>query len=150
MIIPYAGLNAALCTINYPTLDPDSWYINSKKQQISFIADRLGILAYANIALAVIFSGRNTPLLWISGRSRTDILTFHRWVARIAAIQSIVHVVLYWTNTSRFGYNMFTLSAGIRTVNFNPNYWTYGIIAVVTMGSMVFVFSVLLVSQYPK
>ena len=100
-------------------------------------------MAFANIALAVIFSGRNTPLLWITGKSRTDILTFHRWVARVAAVQAVAHVIIYWTNTSRFGYNMFTLSAGMRTVSFNPMYWTYGIVAVGAMGFMVFVLSIL-------
>lgn len=143
LILLYIAINAAFCAINYPTLKLDTWYISTKKQRISFVADRLGILSFANIALAIMFSGRNTPLLWITGRSRMEILTFHRWIARVAAIQGIVHVVLYWINTSRFGYNMFTLSAGIHTVGFNQIYWTYGIIAVIGLGFMVFVFSML-------
>jgi predicted ferric reductase len=143
LILCYIALNAVLCSISYPTLTPDTWYISSKKQQTSLIADRLGVLCYANIALAIMFSGRNTPLLWITGCSRSDIITFHRWVARVAAIEGVVHVVLYWNGTSRSGYNMFTLAAGIHTVNYNPSYWTWGIIAVIAMGFMVAVFSML-------
>jgi predicted ferric reductase len=143
LILAYVALNAVLCAINYPTIKPDTWYLSSNKQKISFIADRLGILSLANISLAIMFSGRNTPLLWITGRSRTEVLTFHRWVARVAAVQGIVHVVLYWSNTNSSGYNMFTLSAGIHTIRFDNNYWTYGIIAVIALGGMVSVLSML-------
>ena len=89
------------------------------------------------------FSGRNTPILFLTGRSRTDILTFHRWVARVAAVQGIVHVVLYWNDTNQFGYNMFMLSAGIHTIGYNPNYWDLGIMAVIAISFMVFVFAML-------
>jgi predicted ferric reductase len=143
LVLCYIALNAVLCAINYPTLTPDTWYISSKKQHTSLIADRLGVLCYANIALTIMFSGRNTPLLWITGCSRSDIITFHRWVARVTAIEGVVHVVLYWNGTNSSGYNMFTLAAGIHTVNYNPSYWTWGIIAVIAMGFMVAVFSML-------
>jgi predicted ferric reductase len=129
-------------------MNPDTWYVRTKKQQQSFIGNRTGILCYANIALAIMFSGRNTPLLWITGRSRTEILTFHRWVARIAAIEGIIHAGLYWSNTNTQGYNMYTLAAGIHTVNYNGRYWTAGIIAVICLGLMAFVFSTLPVRSY--
>ena len=99
LILCYIALNAVLCAINYPVLIPDTWYISTKKQHTSLVADRLGVLCYANIALAIMFSGRNTPLLWITGCSRSDIITFHRWVARVTAIEGAVHVVLYWNGT---------------------------------------------------
>jgi hypothetical protein len=89
------------------------------------------------------FSGRNTPLLWITGTHRTDIITFHRWTARIAAIEGIAHVVLYWGSTNSNGYNMFTLSAGIHTIAYNNSYWMFGIIAIGALVALVFVFSVL-------
>jgi hypothetical protein len=106
LIICYIALNAALCAVNYPSLTPDTWYISSKKQHTSWIGNRLGVLSYANIALAIMFSGRNTPLLWITGCSRTDIITFHRWVARVAALESFIHVVLYWGGTNNVGSKM--------------------------------------------
>ena len=143
LILAYIALNAVLCAINYPAISPDIWYFSSNKQRISFAADRLGILSFANISLAIMFSGRNTPLLWITGRSRTEILTFHRWVARVAAIQGVAHAALYWTNTDSYGYHVFTLSAGIHAVNFNNNYWSYGIIAVIALVAMISVLSIL-------
>jgi predicted ferric reductase len=143
LILGYIALNAALCAINYPVLTPDTWYVSTKKQHTSWVADRLGVLCYANIALAIMFSGRNTPLLWITGCGRSDIVTFHRWAARVAAIEGVVHVVLYWSGTNSNGYKMFTQTAGIHTVNYNPFYWSFGIIAVITLGFMVAVFSML-------
>lgn len=143
LIVIYIILNAILCAINYPTPLPNTWYLTKNKHLISLIADRLGILTFANITLAIMFAGRNTPILFLTGRSRTDILTFHRWVARVATVQGIVHVVLYWNDTNQFGYNMFMLSAGIHTIGYNPNYWDLGIMAVIAMSFMVFGFAML-------
>jgi predicted ferric reductase len=143
LIICYVALNAALCAINYPTQVPDTWFISTSKQRISWISNRLGVLCFANIALTIMFSGRNTPLSWITGADRSDILTFHRWASRVAAAQAIGHVVLYWTNTSESGEGMFTLAANIHVVNFDSSYWAFGIGAVVAMGFLVVVFSIL-------
>lgn len=143
LILCYIALNAVFCVIKSPTLTPDTWYVSTKKQHTSWVADRLGVLCFANIALTIMFSGRNTPLLWITGCSRTNIITFHRWVARVAAIEGVVHAVLYWNGTNSDGYRMFTLASGIHTVNYNSSYWGFGIIAVIAMGSMVAVFSIL-------
>jgi predicted ferric reductase len=143
LILCYIALNAALCAINHPTLTPDTWYIKSKKQQTSWLADRLGVLTYANIALVIMFSGRNSPLLWITGCSRTDILTFHRWVARVAVIEGLIHVILYAGGTNSNGNQMLTLAAGIRTVNYNQSYWNFGIIAIIALVFLVTVFSML-------
>jgi predicted ferric reductase len=143
LILGYIALNAVFCAINYPTLTPDTWYISNQKQKTSWVADRLGVLCFANIALTIIFSGRNTPLLWITGCSRSDIITFHRWVARITALEGIIHVALYWTATNSNGNRMFTLAAGIHTVNYNPSYWSFGIFAVIAMAFMVVLFSML-------
>jgi len=143
LITGYIALNVVLCAINYPAFDPDTWYISSSKQLASRIADRLGNLCFANIALAIMFSGRNTPLLWIIGGSRTSVLTFHRWVARVAALQGIIHTVLYWNNTSRTGYNMFTLASNIHVQQFSDSYWTFGVIAAIALAFMVLVLSAL-------
>ena len=72
LIICYIALNVVLCAINYPPLDPDTWYLTSKKRLISWIADRCGVLSFANIAITIMFSGRNSPFLWITGQSRTN------------------------------------------------------------------------------
>lgn len=143
LILAYIALNAAVCAINHPTIIPDTWYILTNKQQTAWLADRLGILSFANIALAIMFSGRNTPLLWITGCSRSEILTFHRWVARIAAIEAIIHVVWYWGGTNKDGNDMFTLASDIRTVRYNSSYWNSGIIAIAALVLMATIFSML-------
>jgi predicted ferric reductase len=137
LIVLYISLNVALCVVNYPTSLPNTWYITSHKHLVSLIADRLGVLSFANVALAIMFSGRNTPILFLTGFSRTDVLTLHRWISRIAAVQGIIHVVLYSTSTNQFGDNMFTLSAGISTIGYESNYWDLGVMAAVAMGLIV-------------
>ncbi|KAF3384099.1 Ferric reductase transmembrane component 3, partial [Talaromyces pinophilus] len=130
-------LNVALCVVDYPTSLPNTWYITSHKHLVSLIADRLGVLSFANVALAIMFSGRNTPILFLTGFSRTDVLTLHRWISRIAAVQGIIHVVLYSSSTNQFGDNMFTLSAGISTIGYESNYWDLGVVAAVAIGFIV-------------
>ncbi|KAH8672093.1 ferric reductase like transmembrane component-domain-containing protein [Tricladium varicosporioides] len=143
LILCYIALNVVFCTINYPTLNPDTWYTTSSAQHTSFVANRVGVLSFANVAILLIFSGRNTPLLFITNASRSDILTFHRWVGRTATVQAIIHVALYMQGTNKNGENMFTLSAGIHTVNYRESYWLMGEIAAAAMVLMVVIVSAL-------
>jgi predicted ferric reductase len=64
----------------------------------------------ANIALAVLFAGRNNPLTYITGLSRTTCLIFHLWAARVATIQVIIHfinyTIAYYWDGSAAAFNM--------------------------------------------
>jgi len=62
----------------------------------AYIGDRTGVLSFANIALAVLFAGRLNPLIFITGLGQTTCLIFHQWAARVAALQAVVHSII-WT-----------------------------------------------------
>ncbi|KUJ18314.1 uncharacterized protein LY89DRAFT_717889 [Mollisia scopiformis] len=143
LILGYVALNAALCSVNYPTTTRNTWYLSEHKQQLSAVADRLGVLSFANIALTIMFSGRNSPLIYITGANRTDIITIHRWVSRVAALQGLIHVLLYWKNTNPAGWDMFTPAANIRVLAFTPGYWENGVYGIVGLSFVGFVFSIL-------
>ncbi|OBT63155.1 hypothetical protein VE03_07833 [Pseudogymnoascus sp. 23342-1-I1] len=68
-----------------------------------YIADRTGTIAYANLPVLWMFSGRNNVFLWATGWSFSTFNIFHRHVARIATIQAIVHSVAYSILQSNFG-----------------------------------------------
>ena len=127
LIVTHVALNCPFCLISYPTMSPDTFYISSHKQFISVVGDRLGVLCFANIALAIMFTGRNNLLLWITGASRSDLLAFHRWAARVAAIEGIAHSALYWSSTSSYGDDFFTLASNVHVLGMNSSYWTWGI-----------------------
>lgn len=78
LILGYVALNAVLSSIDYPTTSNNTWFENEGKQHLASAADRLGVFSLADIALTIMFSGRNSPLIYITGASRTDIITMHR------------------------------------------------------------------------
>ncbi len=58
-----------------------------------YVADRTGILCYANLPMLWMFSGRNNVFMWATGWSFSTFNTFHRNIARVATIQAIVHSI---------------------------------------------------------
>lgn len=60
-----------------------------------YVGNRTGTLSLVNLSLAILFAGRNNVLIAVTGWSQTAFLTFHRWAARVAALQAVVHSVVY-------------------------------------------------------
>ena len=59
------------------------------------MADRTGTLAYVNFPLIWLFGMRNNLLLWLTGWDFGTYNNFHRWVARVATVEAIVHSICY-------------------------------------------------------
>lgn len=80
-------------------LDPADSLLSSwpsiYKQYLRYVADRTGILSFANLPLLWIFAGRNNIFLWATGWSFATFNIFHRHVAVISVVQAVVHTVLY-------------------------------------------------------
>lgn len=64
-------------------------------QKWRYIADRTGIICYANLPWLWLFSGRNNVFLWATGWSFSTFNIFHRHIARIVTIEAIVHSIGY-------------------------------------------------------
>lgn len=87
-----------------------------------YVSDRTGVLSMSNLPLIWAFSVRNNLLIWATGWSFSTFNTFHRWVARIATIEAIVH---------SFGYTVFSFLGNISipgvyldcTNNIYPRWW---------------------------
>lgn len=65
------------------------------KQYLRYVADRTGILSFANLPLLWIFAGRNNIFLWATGWSFATFNILHRHVAIISTVQAVVHTLLY-------------------------------------------------------
>ncbi|PLB35592.1 ferric reductase family protein [Aspergillus candidus] len=88
-------LNIVLCAIMYKAFPGNLYWADISSQLLRYIADRTGIISFANIPLIWLFAGRNNIFLWATGWSFATFNLFHRHVAWIATIQAVVHTLLY-------------------------------------------------------
>ncbi|PNP51817.1 hypothetical protein THARTR1_07586 [Trichoderma harzianum] len=88
-------LNFVLCCVNYRGFEGNLYWSAVSPQLWRYISDRAGIIAYANLPLMWMFSGRNNIFIWLTGWSFSTFNLFHRHIARIATLQAIIHSIGY-------------------------------------------------------
>ncbi|KAI9820569.1 MAG: hypothetical protein M1826_000872 [Phylliscum demangeonii] len=120
-------MNLLFSCVPYRATLPNTWYDSRRREIAAYVSNRLGILSLANIALAILFAGRNNPLIWITGWSQTTFLALHRWTSRVAVLQAVVHSIIYTVTYFWDG-----AAAAYRTEAAKPYYW-WGIIATVAL-----------------
>lgn len=64
-------------------------------QLLRFVSDRTGIISFANFPLIWLFGMRNNIVMWLTGWDFGTYNNFHRWVARVATLQAVIHSVGY-------------------------------------------------------
>lgn len=64
-------------------------------QVLRYVSDRTGIISFANFPVIWLFGMRNNLLMWLTGWDFGTYNNFHRWVARIATVQAVVHSIGY-------------------------------------------------------
>jgi predicted ferric reductase len=94
-IFIYVSLNIIFSAADIHLVWPTTWWDSKRIEIANNVADRTGVLSIANLALTILFSGRNTLIIQITGWSQNTTLTFHRWAARVTALQAIVHSIVY-------------------------------------------------------
>ena len=71
------------------------WWNNGPDEIMGDLANRFGVLSFANFVLLVLYSSRNNVLLWLTDWQHSTFVLLHRWVARIAVIEAILHSVVF-------------------------------------------------------
>jgi hypothetical protein len=71
------------------------WPGDEPAQISRYIADRSGILAFAQIPLLIAFAGRNNVLIWLTGWSYDTFNVWHKWVARVCLLHTFIHSVAW-------------------------------------------------------
>ncbi|PVH76507.1 hypothetical protein DL98DRAFT_425479 [Cadophora sp. DSE1049] len=66
---------------------------------IAALRGRSGVLATFNLIPGILFAMRNNPLIWILNVSYDTFMLFHRWIARLAAAEAIIHTLCWLVNT---------------------------------------------------
>ncbi|OAL47189.1 ferric-chelate reductase [Pyrenochaeta sp. DS3sAY3a] len=116
-------LNLILCCVGYEIFSPNLYYTTAI-QNWRYISDRTGIIAYANLSLIWMFSGRNNVFIWLTGWNFSTFNVFHRHIARIATIQAIVHSI---------GYAAIEINFKSLVEAQKEQYWYMGALAIISM-----------------
>ncbi|WRT65682.1 uncharacterized protein IL334_002627 [Kwoniella shivajii] len=126
-IFVYVALNIVFTSVGYTSFyESVYWYGHRDTQLIRYLSDRTGIMCFYNLPLLWCLAGRNDIILWMTGWSYSTLNLFHRWVARIAVLQAIVHSA---------GYTY--LERDILAEEFAQRYWWTGVIATIVMSLLV-------------
>lgn len=88
-------LNVILCSCSYHLTDGNLYWPKKSTQLTRYVSDRTGIISLVNFPLVWLFGMRNDALMWVTGWGFGTYNAFHRWVARVATIQAVVHSVGY-------------------------------------------------------
>ncbi|KAK3300562.1 ferric reductase like transmembrane component-domain-containing protein [Chaetomium fimeti] len=123
-------LNVVLSAVSYRSMQPNAWYATQYQEILAWIMYRTGNLGFALFPLVMLLAGRNNVLLWLTDWSHATYVLLHRWVARIFALQvllhSIVALVLY-------------KDTGAYPAEEKQLYWIWGAVATVAVSVMVLV-----------
>lgn len=123
-------LNLVLSSVNYSRSQPHPWGYGQREETLAYIGYRTGHIAYALLPLLILFSSRNNFLLWITNWSHATYILLHRWVARIFAVQAIIHsitLLLTWKGTGKYA------------MDSTMPFWSWGIVATVLTCAMLVV-----------
>ena len=131
-------VNVLFNFVNYPSFTNDTWYVSDSSLYTSNLANRLGVLAIANLFLAILLSGRNSILMYMTGCSRTTLLAYHRWAGRVAIIKGIAHGAIYLSSTDRYGIRTFTPAGALLYIGCEDSYWIMGIVSLAVFGAILF------------
>lgn len=94
-IFSFVFLNTLLCCISYPVFSENLYWPLVSTQLWRYISDRTGVISLANFPLVWLFGTRNNLLMWLTGWGFGCYNNFHRWVARVATVQAVVHSIGY-------------------------------------------------------
>jgi predicted ferric reductase len=94
-IFLFVALNFFLCTCSYELTTGNLYWPEKSAQLLRYVSDRTGIISLANFPLVWLFGMRNDALMWVTGWGFGTYNAFHRWVARVATLQAVIHSLGY-------------------------------------------------------
>jgi predicted ferric reductase len=90
------AINIILTAVGHKSLRPNSWYVLGQYEEITnYVANRAGMLSFANLPLLILYAGRNNILLWLTNWSHSTFLLLHRWIAIICMLQAVIHSAIW-------------------------------------------------------
>ncbi|KAF2738963.1 ferric reductase-like protein transmembrane component 4 [Polyplosphaeria fusca] len=131
-------INIVLSAVRFESHQPNAWYPDDVRSEIMILlANRVGVISFANIPLLILYSSRNNILLWVTDWSHSTFLLLHRWVAGVATVQAVIHSIIYLINR---------VEMGTHSEESKLPYWIWGVVATLAM-SILLPTSVLYIRQ---
>ncbi|KAL6251331.1 hypothetical protein RBB50_001539 [Rhinocladiella similis] len=130
-IAAFVIVNVVLCCVEYRVFKYNLYWPSIPTQLWRYIADRTGVISLANLVLIWAFGTRNNVLIWLTGWNFSTFNQFHRWAARVATIEAILHSI---------GYTVLEFRSGGKKqyyAQWSEQYWWMGAVATVTMSLLV-------------
>ncbi|KAI3324911.1 ferric reductase like transmembrane component [Xylariaceae sp. AK1471] len=125
----YVALNIIFSSVSFGSFQPNIFFLSQQAELCEYVGNRTGTLSLVNMSIAILFAGRNNILIAITGWSQTTFLTLHRWAARVATLQAIVHSIVYTLQYFEPGYDG---AAAYAAKAAEPFYW-WGIIGTIAL-----------------
>ncbi|RYO80066.1 hypothetical protein DL766_008320 [Monosporascus sp. MC13-8B] len=94
-ILAFTIMNIVFCAHGYRVFPGNLYFPRVFTQSWRYVSDRTGIISFANFPLIWLFGMRNNVVMWLTGWDFATYNSFHRWVARIAAVEAVIHSVGY-------------------------------------------------------
>jgi len=91
----YVVMNVILSSVSFRNFWPNTFFSSPQFEMCEYVGNRTGTLSLVNMSMAILFAGRNNLLITLTGWSQTTFLTLHRWFARVATLQAVVHSIVY-------------------------------------------------------
>ena len=118
------AINIILCSVGFESRQPNSWFASTTEEIRSLVANRTGVLSLVNLALSVLYAGRNNFLIFLTDWPQSTYLLLHRWTAGIATLQACIHSAIYLHNY---------LQSGDHATETKLDYWVWGVVATLAM-----------------
>ncbi|KAK1964789.1 ferric reductase like transmembrane component [Colletotrichum sublineola] len=94
-ILAFIVVNTFFCIHGYKIFRGHMYWPEVYHLVWRYVADRTGIISFANFPIIWLFGMRNNLLMWVTGWDFGTYNNFHRWVARVATLQAVIHSVGY-------------------------------------------------------
>ncbi|EJT45042.1 ferric-chelate reductase [Trichosporon asahii var. asahii CBS 2479] len=127
LVAIYVTLNVVMGCYGYDTFENNMFWLGRQDLQLArYVADRTGIMSFYNMVLLWLLAGRNDIILWLTGWSYPSLNLFHRWTARVAVVQGLVHSAGYaYLKWGKFWPMM------------RERYWWSGVYGMLAMGALI-------------
>ncbi|CAK7265056.1 hypothetical protein SEPCBS57363_001387 [Sporothrix epigloea] len=102
-IAAFVILNIFAMVSGYHAFTGNMYWPPITQQLLRYMSDRSGIISFLNFPLIWLFGMRNNVLQWLTGWDFGTYNNFHRWVARVATVEAIMHSIGYTVLVCRDG-----------------------------------------------
>jgi len=125
LILFVIAMNILFMALGFRFSIPNIFFSSSTKATLVILANRSGILAFANLPVVLLYISRTNPLIRLTGWSYTTFALLHRCVAYICIAEATIHSIIY-----------FAMHLSVLLHKFTQQYWNIGMLGTAVLLAM--------------